>query len=233
MQRADSFIALMAHGLGGTPPSELSLWGALNRAGRALTNEHGWSWRIRKTTLVGVSGAEHIALPTDFGRLLSIHAANLDVCIKTIEELEEMRAQTTSGSSGTVYVCPLGWSTPFVGDEPTQNRLELFPTPTEDGAPSFRLAYLKRWFELSSSDPGGQPKIPDDFEAALIYRARAEAWHLQNQEPCIEDAMYKEEVNRLRAAETGIVVNHGRITGGAGDYREPDGWMNVSGVSFS
>ena len=88
------------------------------------------------------------------------------------------------------------------GGTGVRNRMEIYPTPTEDGSPTLVIVYLRRVGGAQPQRSNFVPNIPEEFTSAIVYRARADAKILNNDEDAPkEEAMYAEEIMRLRRHE--------------------------------
>lgn len=224
MLTAQQFYDTVQHAIGDDPDSRLSLWHVLNSAGRKLVMESAWTWLCSEPTdIVAVADQPWIALPDDFDRLITVRIAErsyMTVVISSMIDIETYRSSPVIYTANLYYIYPLMnlLSKGASGGVPVRNRLEIYPTPTEDGTPTLTVTYMRKWVELDENDPSRVLNIPEEFTSALIYRARADAKILQDDEGAPkEEALYAEEVARLKKHDMEQSINRGLIRGGASD----------------
>lgn len=239
MRTAAQLVAAIKHAVGALPTSDdtrIDYYNVLNMAGRELTMCEDWWWRTSEPIeLAGVASQKWVDLPADFNRLLTINpTANTQRCqIKTLGEIERFRNLPYQYTALMWFVCPATAKQPTTGTQRQKPRLEVYPTPTTDGTPTFRVIYDRRWAELEEDDPNALPVVPDEFELALLYKGRALAMALINQSDTIERSLYDEQVQILRAENAKRAINYGRMRGGAGRHEIGFVDMTVTTVNWS
>lgn len=211
---------LIRHGLGQTPPADLSLWDMLNAAGHALMTAHSWTWRTAgPVDVTATSGTNDLTLPTDFGELIAAHATNSNGGVEIVSKdvLVKFMAQNATGPFASM-VCFDAWTNTL----PARPKGLVWPTPGTDGLPTLKIMYYRRWVEVTEADAQKPPAMPAEWHMALVLRARAEAKLLQNDEAAsAEFQRYENELVRLRAIDGSRQMNQGRMTGGADRFRAP------------
>lgn len=134
--------------------AEIDGYGALNRAGDALTSCHSWGWLARPAaTIPLVSGQSYAEWPSDFAEMIGYQGSstfNTTLSLVTLQRLAEMRSTTTS-VAGFAYHGAIVYA-PQDGDTPPTPRLDLWPTPSADVADAFTVFYRAGWTELSEPD---------------------------------------------------------------------------------
>lgn len=226
MLNAGEIIGLMQHALGKVPDSRHNLWATLNRAGRALYLESDWGFRTQAFSLPAVANQAYIELPDDWGGILdvSIPAVGTFTYIQqtSLRDILALRANATLGSiTGVVRVFFPMWSgQASIEDQPT-SRAELYPTPSVAAQPTLTGYYTRVWKNiaydpvLNTGDNEAIPNLPDEFEQALVSKARGLAWSTENQQPSIDDTLYAAELQRLKLDDEGAQKDFGRPRGGA------------------
>lgn len=221
MLNAGNIIDLMAHKLGKTPDSRHSLWDTLNRAGRELVTAHDWYWRASGETLLPVVGGQsYLNLPSDFGELVTVYVPNVGefTAVETVsmERVAYLRASESLGvTTGLLRIFFPGYTTANAGPLGTpRRRAELYPTPNTSGEPTLRVFYKRSWIEIDTDDRQAVPNIPETFEQALISKARALAWSIENDIPSHDDTIYAAELVRLKDAEARTQPSMGQVYGG-------------------
>lgn len=220
MLTAGEYVDLMEHALGRTPDSRHNLWKAFNRAGSALVTEHLWKWRQNAEALVPtVSGQSQFPLPDDFLSHVSIvdNAGGYPPTLTTKGDIERNRTNSLA-SSAALLVCLDDTITP-AGHGPTRPAGAVWPLPTANGSPTFRLVYLRGWRDINEGDENAIPNPPKEFQDALLLRCRFQAKLIENDSASAgvasELAAYQNEVNRLKNEEATRQMDHGRMIGGA------------------
>ena len=120
-----------------------------------------------------------MALPSDFGSILSLHSTNSltnSVSLTSMEHLSTLRMSSVD-LSGWDHYAAVNWgqvntSVTSLGQAPTP-RLEVWPTPTAEDIDAFTLSYRADWVEVTSSS--NVIAIPDFCEAVFIGIVRAMA----------------------------------------------------------
>jgi len=219
MLAQSDYIGLMQHCLGKTPDSRHNLYETFNRAARALVTAHSWSWRMAgPIALETVANQAFIDLPADFMRVLSVYTPSAGavqrVNLASLETIANIRSLSSSYvGTGEIYAYFPSWSTLEQGVTP---RAELAPIPTTNAASAFQMFYLRGWHNIDASEVDALPKIPPEFEHALVLMCRAFANNIENQDVALEDTAVGNEIARLKAEDSQKQVNFGLMSGGAG-----------------
>lgn len=224
MRTAQQIYDAVQHAIGDTPDERLSLWDVINGAGRKIVTEYPWTWLTSEPTEIeATANQEWILLPDDFDRLLTIRVTGQGYYIaiaRSLSEIEDMRGGPVSYAGAAYFIYPLmnHLKKGAPGGTPIRNRLEVYPTPTVTGTPSFTIVYMRQWVELNGDDASRELSIPAAFEDALLYRARADAKKLQFDEAApVEEGMWQEEIARLKRHDGEQSIVRGVLRGGAGD----------------
>lgn len=229
MQITSAILNTCLHAVGKTTDtldSRIQPWSVLNQAGRALFTRYPWSWRNGNREVAAVSGQEFVTLPTDFAKaeVVTVLAGPFGVEVVTRKRIMEMRqsAATFIGSGGVQYVSFTGWDSQANSESLPTPRMDIYPTPTADGSPTFSLDYQRQWRELRVVDANAFPNIPDAWAWALILKGRAmfKALHDDYTGAQVDEAFYEAECQRLIQEDT-PQMNHGRMRGGADDCPKP------------
>lgn len=234
-------ISLMKHALGKTPDSRHNLYETFNRAGRALTNAHAWSWRNRTANVAATASQAYITVPSDVGTVRSAYLSSMTgsyskVCLTTIEDILRMRQDNGSGftGGGDFFMSWESWVDQAATTSQIIKRFQVFPTPTANNEPTVTIAYQAVWTEFPTDGTGGTrlPNIDLQFEHALILMARAFSVHIENQQAALEDAAVVAEIERLKMLDGPRQWDIGPMTGGAAQrLRRTDigpRWANAS-----
>lgn len=210
----------------------------LNAAGEEIVCMHGWNWRNNAEAILhAVAGQPYIVLPADFGEApLFVGLSEMQsVCEVSRADLLRLRHSAAVSVGGDWYVSPLSYSQ---DPEPTglpSPRLDIVPTPSESG-PIMAMQYKRRWRRLSADDANARPNMPDEFEAALLHRARAKAMVAEGmyEEAAQENAAADSALSVLVEADQRSVINAGVARGGAGRFesRRPTQRLGPYGVTF-
>ena len=226
MITAGELIGLMEHAVGKTEARLATghdLWQTLNRAGRALTYRRKWDWRrTGPVDLKAIGGSRTIPLPAAFGSLLSCTIDNTQdssytsVAMSTTQEIQRLYDfRLNPVESGSIHIA-------FPSYEAQRDRREepkavamVFPEPESDDNPTLRLEYYKRWVELNKTDNEAVPDIPAEFESALIYLARSQAYYVEYQQESGDASLADVEIMRLTREDSGRQKHWGFMRGGA------------------
>ncbi len=218
---AGQIVALVDHALGSNQPASIDLWEILNSAGRAMFGEHSWSWRVAGPLKIAATGGTNtIALPEDFGELVGVQAqiSPYMINVTTVADINRATAIVTSSPYAAMIAFD-SWTIPTSPTQRPQPQALLWPIPTETGKPTLVISYMRRWRDMVSTDPNAVPNIPAEWDMALIYRARAEAKALVNDDAGSSDmAMYQKEIERLKLLDGAKQVNYGKLRGGASRF---------------
>lgn len=223
------YIDLMKHALGKTPDARHSLIHTLNDAGRALVNEHPWSWRTRTNqALTLVAGQNYVTLPDDFGELIDIQVENAQTYTVIPTSLADINRRRSWGQYDalTLFIAfEEGYQGPTDEDGILQNRAQVYPTPDTDRS-DIIINYQAKWADLDEADTDRVPAIPRDWERSLVLFARSFAVDIENQtDPYENQALFGPagEIQRLKTADAGRQVNRGKplhnvLSAGGGAY---------------
>ena len=228
MLTVSDYIGLIGHAIGKTPDtvdSRHDLYQTLNRAGRAITNCHAWSWRTGKAILPCVNGQDYLDLPEDYGRFLTATVPTSGsfplLQVVSLEEIYRRRSMTMFVSTtGILYAAFDYWERPTTRDTAPTPRAQLWPTPNADGVPTVTLSYERAWVDVSAADVSEAPPIPPAFEQALVDAARAfacalEAADIHNPSPA-PDVRQLPEIIRLMSGDDPSGSGWTSPRGGAG-----------------
>lgn len=217
MRTATQLISMMEHAIGATPDSRHSLWDTLNEAGRALTMYHEWTWRQEAFYDVEfTAGQMAFDLPSDFAGIRAARSPFNNpqtYIVVTPEELLEKRSLVTG--PGAVYW--LAFSTHTLDSGLVVPRGLIHPLPSAEDDPPLTILYRRGWYELAEASPSEKPRIPAEFERALVLMARAFAVEYQTQRPAMENVSVMAELQRLRNEDISRQREAGKLTGGAGN----------------
>lgn len=147
----------------------------LNEAGQILYNLRDWNFLVHVGQLLdGVQGQSWIALPTDFGQIVTLQYTNgltASVVLSTLDQIDVYRSQLITIPSYTLYTA-ISW----VAGATTGTivpRLEVFPSPPVTQAGLLTMTYRPRWIIPPAADDQTSIPIPTWFEA--LYRAMVRA----------------------------------------------------------
>lgn len=145
----------------------------VNDAGETLINMHEWKFLERPTIdLDFIEGQEHVSLPKDFGRAITIEVPNslqTTVEFTSLSDVQYLR--------GSALNDPFRFHVALVypGQDDTQShsadpRFEIWPeiATTELGA--LKLVYLAKWTRMEDFD--SVPNIPRDVEPVFVELVR-------------------------------------------------------------
>lgn len=201
--------------------SSIDPWQILNRAGRAIYTRFPWPWRAQgPEDLATVADQQYVELPTDFARPLKVTIANgggWNIETVSMDRIMDLRqsAASFSGSAGLVRVSFIPYDTQPSGKALPKPRMEIYPTPTTNGEPTFSLRYERKWKELSTSDPNIKPNLPNEAEQALIYKGQALLKLMVEGSDGGMEAACEAKLQRLIGEQAGTQMNYGRMRGGA------------------
>lgn len=174
MMTVAQFIASMDHCLGRTAKAEVPALVSFNQAGRHLFDAHDWAWRFSECTVRAVAGQTTIELPMDFGDCLTCRVSNSGAGVVSVVGSQRF-AEIAGGNdvSPGGYVATFGTAAPVVGEVgPLRPVVRIYPTPVSDGVPTLRIAYQRRWVDVTEPGAAAVPPIPPEFERALELMAR-------------------------------------------------------------
>lgn len=127
-------------------PMELDRLPVANEVGEWLCSAEEWNWLKRPgVTLSLVASQAYIALPSDFGRLVSLSPVSGSAVRVRLEDqaaVDQARAYTTPG--GTLFRGCLAYSAPTATAVPAPLLL-LGPVPGVSLADCIRLSYIATW----------------------------------------------------------------------------------------
>lgn len=164
------------HALGNSDPgAPLSLVEIVNAAGHELTGMHTWSWLDRTTDDYGiVAGQNYVSLPSDFGRLVYVEAADGSFTVEPAAQATVLRERSSGGNEAFCLKFYVGQSAPTTSSGPVA-RLEInWNTPAANA--DLLIAYRARWADVGT-DTVACP-VPDYMRPLFIevLRATAQGW---------------------------------------------------------
>ncbi len=202
----------------GGPLVNLDPHDVLNEAGRVLLSLREWNWAKRPPTgLAFVAAQTWIALPADFGSIVSLTPANgLARAVQQTTSLEVQRYRSLlSMVPSYVYFVAVAHAPEAVTGIP-KPRLEVYPTPGANEAGALQLVYRARWVDLSEDQDDLVP-VPDWIESLYVQLVRATAWgYLEN-----DMGMHLAKVinnplwNAAGLRDSAQQHEHGALSGGA------------------
>lgn len=201
---------------------------AANEVGEWLVNCEPWNWLLRPSALLGLtSGQGYIALPSDFGRIVSltwVRGSGYVICLEGQQAVDEARAGLIGG---TLYKAAILHSAPTSSAAPVA-RLELGPVPTITKTDVFRLSYYAGWRTCSSENdvvPVPAWLVGLYVRALALYMA---GWE-RDDDGTLEErlgqlrlsSLYQQAVDRDDTLQTDLGPVRGsaedQITGGTGE----------------
>lgn len=199
--------------------SRHDFYATFNQAGRYLTRERCWWWRlVVGASLPAVSGSASIALPSDFDTLdtITLSTGLGPVAVLTPQQYSEALANISSGyvPAGTRVLLPV-MTYSSAGAE--TKVLKLLSTASANGTPTFTMSYYRSWVDVTSADDSDVASIPPDFDAALGWIAKAFVLGHNEQADSHEMVMYAREIAQLKVADSRRVPVFSPPRGGASD----------------
>lgn len=147
MQTALDLSRLIRHTIGDDSPSEVPTIQIINEAGSMLVNMHRWRWLERPAVSLDTTATqEWIALPTDFGEIISLMPASSllgSVTPASMSQIDNMRAAAIATPTGSFW-----YAVEFLGSaaqNPPTPRLAIWPTPTTSTVGALILRYRAGW----------------------------------------------------------------------------------------
>jgi hypothetical protein len=203
-----------------TGPASLTADVMVQQAGRALFNMHGWRFRERTAALDTVADQEYVALPADFGQLITLRTATGGGVEWTgMARMHELRSFAGAGS----VITNVAIAFTVVSGVPTP-RLELYPTPAADSSPGLRLEY-RASYQHPAESSDAMP-VPAYVEPLLLEVLRAVAFAYDEDEAPSEGLSV-----RLAAIRSGPVFMAAKAQDG--DVQpELTGWRGGIGECF-
>lgn len=215
-------IGRMEHASGTARASDSrhDFYATFNQAGRYLLRERAWCWRlVVGTSLPAVVSSTDITLPTNFELLdtLALSSGMGPVVTLTPDEYTKAVASLGSGSapSGTRVLLPVSTFHATTGAE--TKVLKLLSAATANGSPTFTMSYYRGWVDVTSANDAAVAAIPQDFDAALGWIAKAFVLGHNEQADSHEMVMYEREMAQLRLADARRAPEYGPMRGGADD----------------
>lgn len=150
----------------------------INEAGRHLFSRR-WGFRQRVAVEVEYTAdQEYAALPDDAGGIEAIrlpgNVGGGTVRLVSPDELAGMRLAQAQITAAFPMVATIARPVTDADDAYPDRRLELYPTPSDDG--SIYLWYLSRWLPVEAADDDSKPiHVPHYAESVLIALVRAVA----------------------------------------------------------
>lgn len=214
----EDYVNMMRHALGKTPTQTGNkahkLIQDLNDAGRALVNDHPWSWRTRtRCPLDLIANQPFVDLPEDFGEVIDVSTeggTSITVVQTSIQDINRFR----QWNQYDAYSLHIAFKDAFeepTGDGVNQLRAQIFPTPAADRSDVY-LTYRASWVDLDESDLNRVPVIPRDWERSLVLFSRSFAIDIENQvDPYENQALFgpSGELARLRTHDASRQSDYG------------------------
>lgn len=179
-----SCLQHIKHTLGGGLPDDIEPLAIINEAGRNLVTLHPWKWLYRPPVTLGqVSGQSWIALPSDFGGIISLEftiGLTHFVVQTTLNQIQNYRANLITVPAYTLYAAVIYTEDPTTGA--STPRLEIFPTPGSTDASAIQLIYRATWVDITNTDTD-VTITPDWMDPILLQliRAVARGFHSEDQ----------------------------------------------------
>ena len=223
------YIDLIEHALGKTPDSRHLLIDDFNDAGRALVNDHAWSWRTRNNVTIEIPADSTFAiLPEDFGEIVDIRiSGSLTTVTQTsVSEINRMRAFGQFDAYSLFIAFDDGFDSTNGSDGTQQTHAIIYPSQSTARS-DLTISYRAKWVDMESNDLERVPFIPRDWERALLLFARSFAISLENQnDPYENQALFGPmgEIERLKTLDATRQTNYGQpthnvLSRGRGVYR--------------
>lgn len=214
----EDYLNMMRHALGKTPTATGNkahkLIHDLNDAGRALVNQHPWSWRTRTRFPVElIADQPFVVLPEDFGEVIDVSTeggTSITVVQTSAADINRMRGWNQYDAYSLHIAFEDAFEDP-TGDGVSQLRAQIFPTPAADRNDVF-LTYRASWVDLDEDDLKRVPVIPRDWERSLVLFARSFAIDIENQtDPYENQALFGPagEIARLKMHDAGRQNDYG------------------------
>ena len=233
----------IALALGGSVSSKIDQDDIINEAGRLLTVMHPWKFLERPpTTLDFTSGTAYVALPADFGQLVSIRYNSDSIerfILGTFDEIAALRPELVLPSVYVGSIVHPGQTGST--SAPPVARIELVPTPGDNITAALAVWYRARWTEITYSTGSEVPNVPDYVHSLLSELVAAVAQGYNERDAGSMSARLT-EIQRgplfLNAIDyDGLTQpDYGEIGPGAamsafGRWRDPVSWASVSAPS--
>lgn len=209
------YIDLMKHALGKTPDSRHLLIDDLNDAGRALVNDHPWSWRTRNNVAIEIQAdSTYAILPEDFGEIIDLRVSGslTSVTQTSVSEINRMRAFGQFDAYSLYIAFDDGYDSTNDSDGTLQNHALIYPTQSTTRN-DLTISYRAKWVDMEANDLERVPFIPRDWERSLLLFARSFAISLENQNDPYEDqALFGQtgEMQRLKLLDARRQTNFGQ-----------------------
>ena len=222
---ASQLIAQARHAVGGALSGDIGGGLAIvNTAGRFMFSVHSWRNAERATTSLSFTASQsYIALPTNFGEIISLESAQgslRPVEMTTLEGILMRRQWTTLGDFGSVYaaVSHTGTATP---------QLEIWPTPSASESNALTMWYRAKWVDIT--DDATLVPIEGFLEPLLVALVRAFARQYEMDDMgAVAAAVEGPEMYAAKRADGVRQRNMGPLQGGAAG---PGGLVDYSDQS--
>lgn len=177
MLTAQQCILMMQHAAGGPLPTGFDALGLMNRVGLFMVSAHNWRWLIRTATVSLVADQQYAALPSSFQKLLATPTflsgvyLNTGMSLAMVEYERILKARASDAGSSSLpdqFLCSV---VSVDSASVITQRLELFPTPSENA--SISISYRADWTMLTTDT--AQVAIPPFLELAFIELCREAA----------------------------------------------------------
>jgi hypothetical protein len=214
---------LARHAIGGAADSRVDLDKQVNAACRKLVHARAWSWRLKIANVAAVANQDYIAMPADFDAPAGVPALSGGtgfggVEMTTPQDIQRLRSYGASVAGG--YRVAFG-----VYADDLAAHMQVYPTPTANGNPTFSISYLRRWVDISGD--GTSAVIPDPYELAILYRVRGQVRLLEDDTDGGFFAMYDREIAELWEEDAQRRMHISAPTGGSLLGRVDEGRFTV------
>jgi len=227
MKNAGWYITQMKHRVGkNTWDSRVDPWDVLNLAGEDLADARPWNLLHTTVKVPAVAGQDFIAMPADFGELVSATIEGIGVGGVQLTAPEVLRKLRQRGRTYTGWwFLAIDGSLPQTSPSvPALVAAAIYPQPTEAASPVITLTYRRRWRELvEQNDESRTPNLPRQFHLALTLGCRVWAFEQLYPERAAPDRpKYEAELARLWTLDQTTQTDFGPMVGGVQAEREDD-----------
>ncbi len=205
----------ITHVLGRAPASPLTATILVNDALLWMCSSHQWSWLAEDMSLNLVSSQNYVALPADFGRMLTVHRAATFARMVPVsfEKIFEYRATQISAVEGMVgYYYAIRAEKQASATAYPLWRMELYPTPSASVSAGIIGLYQRVPAALASGS--SVPDIPEEYHVALKFLCRAMAVHSEEEYRSSDWDRYDELIDILKKKDGDVQSDLGQMEGG-------------------
>lgn len=145
----------------------------INEAGRMLFGIHSWRFRETVALLDSVADQAYIVLPSDCFALNYAWWGYVPIRLVTPGTLEATRSLSGTATFAYMGCVRLTVTVDAPGGE---NRLELYPTPSDTTSDAVRILYNRQWADIDEDDivdAAAYAAVPAYAEQVLIEFVRA------------------------------------------------------------